>query len=287
MGSVKRIKMPSRRIVVTGGNSGIGLALCRQLLVDENCYVYLGSRNADRGIQAVQTILASAPECAQRIEMLLVDTSSAESVAASAERVKAGLPDNEQLYAIVNNAGTGLAHGGTAETVISTNLYGPKRMFEAFYGLLQHNGRVVNVGSGGGPAFVSKASPEVKAVLTNRDVTWEQIEALVAKELVIGGDAYGFSKACLSAYTMALAKEHPNLTVNCVSPGFINTAITKGWGAAKSPEEGTISIKHCLFTAKSTGWYWGSDALRSPLDFMRNPGEPEYQDPLSPQLRAG
>lgn len=272
---------------MTGGNSGIGLALCRQLLVEEKCHVYLGSRNAEKGIKAVQAIVASAPECAERIEMLLVDTTSDESVAAAAKSVKASLSGNEHLYAIVNNAGTGLAHGVTAETLIDTNLYGPKRMFDAFHGLLSSDGRVVNVGSGSGPSFVSRASAELKAVLTDRDVTWEQIEALITKQPAIGRDAYGFSKACLTAYTMALAKEYPNLKVNCVSPGFINTAITKGFGASKSPEEGTISIKHCLFTTTSTGWYWGSDALRSPLDFMRNPGEPEYQDPSSPQLRAG
>lgn len=48
--------------------------------------------------------------------------------------------------------------------------------------------------------------------------------------------------------------------------------------AAKTPEEGTVAIKHCLFTAgpECSGWYFGSDAVRSPLHFMRNPGEPAY-----------
>merc|ERR1711977_277476 len=89
--------------------------------------------------------------------------------------------------------------------LIDTNLYGPKRMFDAFHGLLSSDGRVVNVGSGSGPSFVSRASAELKAVLTDRDVTWEQIEALITKQPAIGRDAYGFSKACLTAYTMALA----------------------------------------------------------------------------------
>ena len=39
-----------------------------------------------------------------------------------------------------------------------------------------------------------------------------------------------------------------------------------------------MAIKHCLFTAgaECTGFYFGSDALRSPLHFMRNPGDPAW-----------
>ena len=43
------------------------------------------------------------------------------------------------------------------------------------------------------------------------------------------------------------------------------------------PEEGTVSILHCPFNElKGNGFFYGSDALRSPLHFMRDPGTPEY-----------
>lgn len=271
-----------RRVIVTGANTGIGYALARQLLVDHGCHVYLGSRNSEKGRLAVESIRASAPEFADRIEMLLVDTSSAESIATAASSVRAALKDGEYLFAVVNNAGTGLAHGVTPKTMLDTNIYGPKLMVDAFLPMINPtDGRIVNVGSGAGPSFVSRAAPDLKAVLTDPGVTWEQIDALIKAHAkhIDGPAAYGFSKALLAAYTMALAKEHPNLKVNCLSPGFINTTITKGFGATKSPEEGTVSIRHCLFSATSSGWYYGSDALRSPLDYMRNPGEPEYQGP--------
>ena len=32
----------------------------------------------------------------------------------------------------------------------------------------------------------------------------------------------------------------------------------------------------CDAPAQASGWYFGSDAVRSPLHFMRNPGEPPY-----------
>merc|ERR1712070_91241 len=90
-------------------------------------------------------------------------------------------------------------------------------------------------------------------------------------------NAYGCSKALLTLHGMVIAKENPNITISTVSPGFIDTAIVKGMGAKKPPEEGTVSIRHCLFNdLAGNGWYFGSDAVRSPLHFMRSPGEPPF-----------
>ena len=89
--------------------------------------------------------------------------------------------------------------------------------------------------------------------------------------------AYGLSKALLSSFTQVFANSHPSIMSSSVSPGFIDTAICKGLGATKPPVEGTVSIRHCLFKElKGNGFYYGSDAVRSPLHFMRSPGEPEF-----------
>jgi NAD(P)-dependent dehydrogenase (short-subunit alcohol dehydrogenase family) len=269
--------MECKRVVVTGGNTGIGFALCKQLAAEDGCYVYLGSRNVEKGEVAIQAILEAAPECAGRLELVQVDTASDESVAAAAATVKASL-GSQLLYGIVNNAGTGLAHGGTAETIVNTNLYGPKRMCEAFLPLLSPSGRIVNVGSGAGPKYVERCDPEKKNRLSSFDVTWPEIEALVAAELATPRvNAYGLSKACLSCYSMILARETPEILTSTISPGFIDTAIVRGFGAKLKPEQGTKAIRHCLFgTLGGNGWYWGSDAVRSPLTHMRNPGEPPF-----------
>ena len=52
----------SKHILVTGGNSGIGLALCKLLIKDHSCYVYLGSRDATKGEAAMKTILEEVPD---------------------------------------------------------------------------------------------------------------------------------------------------------------------------------------------------------------------------------
>ena len=49
------------------------------------------------------------------------------------------------------------------------------------------------------------------------------------------------------------------------------------WRDQAATAEGTVGIKHCLFgDLEASGYYYGSDAVRSPLHFMRNPGEPPY-----------
>ena len=54
--------MALRRVLVTGGNKGIGRALCRQLAADHGFHVMLGSRDSKRGEEAVKSILEQSPE---------------------------------------------------------------------------------------------------------------------------------------------------------------------------------------------------------------------------------
>ena len=58
--------------------------------------------------------------------------------------------------------------------------------------------------------------------------------------------------------------------------------MTKGYNAKLTPEEGTKSSVHALFADVTTGFYYGSDGLRSPLTCTRDPGTPEYQGEADP-----
>mmetsp|Transcript_20964 Transcript_20964/g.29530 ORF Transcript_20964/g.29530 Transcript_20964/m.29530 type:complete len:293 (+) Transcript_20964:27-905(+) len=278
-------------ILVTGANSGIGFALCKQLVATPHkCRVLLGARSKDKGLAAVKEVLTESPEA--KIDFVEIDVSNDESVCAAAEAVKKLLGD-AALSGIVNNAGTGLAHKGvTAKDIVNVNYYGPRRVVNSFLPLLdQKAGRIVNVGSGAGPMYVNKRKTEPAAlkVLTSWQTTLPELDSYVEKTLA-GFDveskddtyaSYGLSKAALSVYTMCLAKQFKEaktpILASCLSPGFIATNIVSGFGATKKPEEGTVSIRHCLFNKlEGNGFYYGSDAVRSPLTQIRNPGEPPY-----------
>lgn len=267
------------RVLVTGGNKGIGRALCRQLAAEHGFHVLLGSRDPGRGEDAVRSILAQNPECQERVDYLPLDVASDASVKAAAEQVreKFGSP---ALYCIVNNAGVGFRNS-MADT-LNINTYGPKRVCDNFLPLLEKEGRIVNTASASGPNYNAGASAAEREMLTSRDVTWEELSAAMEKVSKDPGgrQPYGFSKACLIAYTMILAREYPELKINAITPGYILTDMTEGMGAEKPPEEGTKAAIHCLKSdLKGNGWYYGSDALRSPIDRYRAPGDPPYEGP--------
>ena len=78
----------SKRVLVTGGNSGIGLALCKLLIRDHDCYVYLGSRDASRGATALKSIIEEVPEKADKIEVIQIDVGNDASCKSAAEALK-------------------------------------------------------------------------------------------------------------------------------------------------------------------------------------------------------
>eukprot|EP00980_Cylindrotheca_fusiformis_P001879 scaffold429_cov114-Cylindrotheca_fusiformis.AAC.6 len=262
----------------------IGLALCKQLCKEHNAMVFLGARSPEKGVAAMTEVRAYAGADA-KVELLRIDVEDEDSIQEAAAKLK---DKGVTLTGIVNNAGAGWSHGASGEKIMNVNLMGPKRVVDNFQDLLDPAGsRIVNVGSGAAPMYVKKQPVDRQKKLCSSDITWEEIKAEydrgVPKDDPAHGENiayYGLSKALLAAYTMVLARAMApkNVLAFCVTPGFINTAMTAGFGATKTPEEGTVSIRHCLFQAKKeeSGWFFGSDAKRSPLHFLRNPGEPVF-----------
>mmetsp|Transcript_78519 Transcript_78519/g.127403 ORF Transcript_78519/g.127403 Transcript_78519/m.127403 type:complete len:329 (+) Transcript_78519:2-988(+) len=269
-----------KRVLVTGANKGIGLATVEKLLCDyPECHVILGSRSAERGAAAVEQLLKKRPDAHGRLEMLLIDTSDDKSVIAAAATVRDKFgADSTPLYGIINNAGIGF--GRSLVDTLQTNTYGPYRVNNAFLPLVQpEGGRIVQIASASGPMFVAGVSGEWKRVFTDPNVQWEEIEKTMQEALTgsFVGEAYGFSKACLNAYTQWFAKQHPALIINACTPGFIATDLTKGMGATNSPEIGAVvPVALVMGAPQGPGFYFGSDGVRSPLDRYRGPGDPPY-----------
>ncbi|XP_036970523.1 3-keto-steroid reductase [Acanthopagrus latus] len=85
-------------ILVTGANSGIGLALCERLLSQdtESLQLCLACRNMRRAQAARSALLASHP--AAQVALLQLDTSSISSVMAAAQEVKLRYNRLDYLY---------------------------------------------------------------------------------------------------------------------------------------------------------------------------------------------
>jgi NAD(P)-dependent dehydrogenase (short-subunit alcohol dehydrogenase family) len=288
-----------KRILITGANKGIGLATVAKLLGSyDETFLLLGSRDSKKGQQALNSLLDIQPEWKDRLDLIQIDVEQDLSVNSAAEEVvtKFGRTPSP-LYAIVNNAGIGDSMLGLNK-VLQVNTFGPKRVCDAFLPLLNPSiGRVVNVTSASGPLYLAGSSNETKNLLTNPDVSWTEIEKFMSECLKLeserttdwGGDwsAYGISKACTNAYSIYLAKNNPNLTINACTPGFIETDLTRPLAESngktpaemgmKSPEEGvSASVFLLMGNPSGSGHYYGSDCVRSPLDKYRSPGDPPY-----------
>jgi NAD(P)-dependent dehydrogenase (short-subunit alcohol dehydrogenase family) len=289
-----------RHILVTGANKGIGLALVEAILAEHaDTFVYLGSRDPERGRAAVVGLAQKQLDWGARLGAVTLDVADDASVAEAASRISDSLR-GEKLYGVVNNAGIG-GHTHGLPAVLATNTLGVQRVCEGLLPLIDpKGGRIVNVTSAAGPSFVATCSPAWQAFFLDAQLTWPRLRRFIDECLAMegetaafaakglgNGDAYGLSKASANTYTLILAREHPSLHVNACTPGFIETDLSRHYAVAsrkspaelgmKSPAEGARAPLHLLFgTLQGNGYFYGSDAKRSPLDRYRAPGSPEY-----------
>ena len=101
--------LAGRTFLVTGGNTGIGLATARGL-VARGGRVHLACRSADRGQAAVAAITAATGS--DQVSLLHLDLADLASVRACAQ---AFLALGEPLHVLINNAGIGGARGLTVD----------------------------------------------------------------------------------------------------------------------------------------------------------------------------
>jgi carbonyl reductase 1 len=289
-----------RRIVVTGANKGIGLAIARGILGDHgDTFALIGSRDPERGQAALDSLIREQPSWADRSMLLPIDVSRDDSVQRAARTVADRFTTREPpLYAVVNNAGIG---GRSLTGVLEVNARGVRRVCEAFLPLIDPSiGRIVTVSSASGPNFVAKCSAERKRFFLDPNTDADALERLMQECIAMeanaqafeqaglgSGEACGLSKAVVNTYTQHLALEHSNLRINACTPGFIETDMTRPYAESqgkapadlgmKSPAEGARSTLFLLFgEPEGNGRYYGSDSKRSPLDRYRSPGTPPY-----------
>ena len=137
--------------IVTGANSGIGLNIAIEL-VRNNAIVYLACRNASKAREAVFQIISAVPNSADRVETLLLDTSSLSSVRECAERWK---KSKSSIDILIHNAGSPTTPHGQPFTVdglpmlYATNLLGSFLLTNLLEPWLSHRARIIFTSSTG------------------------------------------------------------------------------------------------------------------------------------------
>ncbi|KAK7871246.1 hypothetical protein R5R35_007535 [Gryllus longicercus] len=147
----RRLPAAGRGVLVTGCDSGFGLALARRLQ-ELGCVVFAGCLQAANGDGAVE--LRRLP----RVHVLQLDVTDDKQVEEARIFVEENLPVNG-LWGVVNNAGIFVcspiewALPKDVQRLFDVNALGPLRVSKAFLPLLrQTRGRLVNVTSVSGRA---------------------------------------------------------------------------------------------------------------------------------------
>lgn len=190
-----------RIAVVTGGNRGIGLAICRQL-AQLGYQIVLTSRDEVQGLGAQQRLVAEGAEVGYHP----LDVTDAESVHRLAEVLQQAYG---RVDVLVNNAGMSPLYASLSDVteslwdkVIGVNLKGPFRL-SALVG--------ERMARGAGGSIIN-----VSSVASIRPTPIET--------------PYAAAKAGLNAITVACAHAFgPTVRVNCIMAGPFLTDISKAW----------------------------------------------------------
>lgn len=149
-----------------------------------------------------------------------------------------------------------------AKECLNTNYYGVKNVTRALLPLLQRStsgARIVNVSSLRGELWRIPNEEIRKELGDVESLSEKKIDGFVVKfledlsndELEVNGwskmlPAYSVSKAMLNAYTRVLAKTYPEMCINCVHPGYVDTDLNWHTGTLTLEEGAQGSVMLAL-----------------------------------------
>ncbi|KAI3741533.1 hypothetical protein L1987_59207 [Smallanthus sonchifolius] len=231
-----------RYAIVTGGNRGIGLEICRQL-ASNGVKVILTSRNQSRGEEAVEKLSVFG---LSNVVFHQLDINDQSSIACLVKFVQTHFRKLDILVQVTDEKAHLLSNiiqepYELGEKCLKTNYYATKTVTESLIPLLQlsKSPRIVNVSSIYGDLYWFH-NDKLKEELQDIDnLTEERIDEIIQWFLTdfktgklqkngwpLTVSAYKVSKAALNAYTRLMARKFENIFVNCVHPGYVMTDMT-------------------------------------------------------------
>lgn len=220
-----------KSVLITGATKSIGLETAKQLS-KKGLFVYLGSRDIEKGKEVVKTLNSNG---FQNIKAIEIDVTKPETILSAKDIVE---KEQGKLDVLINNAGilgsipqtaTGASVDNFKE-VYETNVYGVVRVTQAFMDLLKKSPepRIVNVSSSQGSLTIA-SDPTSRSYHTK-------------------GAIYQSSKSALNMYTIALAYELRDTAfkVNAVDPGFTKTDFNHQRGTGTVEDAGARIVKYTL-----------------------------------------
>jgi len=248
-------------VLITGSNSGIGLAAAKQL-AKRGATVHLACRNEERAEKAKTEILEEHPS--SNVFVHLLDISKLPTIKPFVEK----LSQDYQIDTLVNNAGC-MVHGTDSskrltaqnfEVNCATNTIGTYILTKAFLSLPSTPSKIITVSSGG--MYTEKLNPNFGMSPTETLPEKPEKSGPYIKDAT---QVYAQNKRQQVVFMEELTKKYQSTEFSTMHPGWAETEAVKNSmpdfhkkmeGKWRSPDQGADTIVYLGLEKVESGKFW-------------------------------
>lgn len=237
---------PRKKVaLVTGGNKGIGKEIVRRIGTEPDFKAIIACQDVELGKQAVEDLIYNGEyACDAEVLPIPLDLTDTQSITDAANWIE---KEYGTIDVLVNNAAICFndptLYGKVEYTpfqdqagiTIQTNYFGTLEVTKSLMPLLKKSDspRIINVASAAGRLTILRSRQLVDA-FTSNELTVPQLSQMMEQFVSDVEDdthtdkgwpntCYGVSKLGIIAMTRILAREHPEIMINSVDPGYCKT----------------------------------------------------------------
>ncbi len=217
-----------KTVLITGANKGIGFETAKQM-AQLGYFVYLGSRNKIKGLDALNKLKSLG---ISNVELIEIDVTNIRSIKKAKQELE---NQTEVLDVLINNAGIA---GAMPQNISAGNIENLRNVFETnFFGAVQTTQQLIDLLKKSNSPIIVNVSSELGSLTIHNSRQNPNFEIF---------DAYSSSKTALNAFTVLLANEfkNTNFKINSVSPGYTATDLNQYKGTQTVEQGAKFIVKY-------------------------------------------
>jgi len=217
-----------KTVLITGANKGIGLETAKQMS-QLGYFVYLGSRDKIKGLDAINQLKSSG---ISNVELIEIDVANINSI----KKARLELENRiEVLDVLINNAGIA---GAMPQNISEVSIENLRNVFETnFFGAVQTTQQFIDLLKKSDEPVIVNVSSELGSLTIHNSSPNSNFE-------IFG--AYSCSKTALNGFTVLLANEfkNTNFKINSVTPGYTATDLNQHRGTQTVEQGAKFIVKY-------------------------------------------